>query len=262
MFPLYVFFGFLLGAVVGSFLNVVILRMGSGRSLGGRSFCFTCARQLHWYELVPICSYFALRGKCRSCGSSISVQYVLIELLTAAIFALLFWKFAPLSYLEAWWLLYYLLVFSILIVIVGYDWRHKVIPDGLSFLFSALSLGAISVEAYLYGFSWGPFLAGPLLSLPFVLLWVFSRGRLMGLGDGKLVLGIGWFLGFLKGFTAILFAFWIGAVVMLSLILIQRLFVRTNSLTMKSEIPFGPFLILGLALVFFTEVTILTLLIL
>ena len=85
----------------------------------------------------------------------------------------------------------------------------------------------------------------------FALLWLISRGRWMGLGDAKLVLGVGLLLGPQGGVSAVILAFWLGAVVGVALILCQRLFARRRSLTIKSEIPFAPFIVAGLGLVLF-----------
>src|SRR3989344_244845 len=84
-------FVFLFGAVVGSFLNVVILRLNTGQSIvSGRSKCFTCAKKLKWHELLPIVSFVFLRGKCSACKTKISWQYPLVETITGIIFVLLF----------------------------------------------------------------------------------------------------------------------------------------------------------------------------
>ena len=76
----------ILGLCVGSFLNVIILRRGK-RSLSWRSECMSCAKTLAWYDLIPIASWVILRGRCRACGSSISIQYPLVEAATAILFA-------------------------------------------------------------------------------------------------------------------------------------------------------------------------------
>src|SRR3989339_1660823 len=84
-------FVFLFGAVVGSFLNVVILRLNTGQSIvSGRSKCFNCAKKLKWRELLPIISFVFLRGKCSACKAKISWQYPLVETITGIIFVLLF----------------------------------------------------------------------------------------------------------------------------------------------------------------------------
>ena len=99
-------------------------------------------------------------------------------------------------------------------------------------------------------------LAGPMLFFPFWALWFVSQGRWMGLGDGKLALGIGWFLGATLGGSAIMLAFWIGAAWALLHMAYQRLAAGFSGvkLSMNSEIPFGPFLILGTIVVYFTGV--------
>ncbi len=151
-------------------------------------------------------------------------------------------------------------------MMVVYDIRHKIIPDGVVYTFAILSLGKILITIPFVELFHFPalldLLSGPILFLfPFFFLWFISKGEWMGLGDGKLALGMGWFLGFAYGISAIVLGFWIGAVVGLLILLVQKIG-KGNSplsfglghLTMKSEIPFGPFLILGLLLVFFLHI--------
>jgi prepilin signal peptidase PulO-like enzyme (type II secretory pathway) len=90
--------------------------------------------------------------------------------------------------------------------------------------------------------------------LPFFILWLVSAGKWIGLGDGKLALGIGWYLGFVNGISAIVLGFWIGAVYAVMMMLIERLNRDSKNITMKSEIPFAPFLILGIIVEFFLRV--------
>jgi leader peptidase (prepilin peptidase)/N-methyltransferase len=92
------------------------------------------------------------------------------------------------------------------------------------------------------------------LFVPFWILWFYSKGVWIGLGDGKLAIGIGWLLGPVYGLSAIVVAFWIGAIFGLALLLISRLVKRFTCITMKSEIPFGPFLIVGALLILFFQV--------
>ena len=274
---------FIFGSIVGSFLNVVILRYNTGKTLSGRSQCFSCQRKLRWHELLPVVSFLALRGKCRTCRSKISIQYPLVEFLTGVIFALtasktlslgvlfsnidlqppFYFSHIPIVYtlLTA----YYLLLFSFLVVIFVYDLRHKIIPDTFVYLFIILSPLSLFLDQSSFEFQTVQFwdvLAGPLLFLPFFLMWFFSSGRWMGLGDGKLAWGIGWFLGLERGVSAILFAFWLGAAVSLSLLFLScvrraslfrrySLFPAFKNLTIKSEVPFAPFLIIGMWIVFF-----------
>ena len=258
---------FILGTIVGSFLNVVILRYNTGVSFfSGRSFCPSCNKKLSWYELVPIISFFILRRKCAGCGSKISWQYPLVELTTGLLFLSTLYALRSTLSFDAYYLLstiYYLLVWSILIVIFVYDLRHKIIPDGLVFLFAGLSLAYLVVSTgwgnILHAPYYWNFLAGPLFALPFAALWFFSQGRWMGLGDAKLALGIGWFLGLIKGGSAIILGFWMGAIVGLALIGISKLSIAKrfrSNYGLKSEIPFGPFLILGTIIAFFFNINI------
>lgn len=259
--PVLFTFVFIFGAIIGSFLNVVILRGEKEEKLNGRSYCPQCKKKLAWYELVPILSYLFQRGHCRGCGKKVSVQYPLVEVTTGAIFVLVVQGASHFTFVSSVLLLFQLAIWSLLIVIAVYDLRTKLIKDAYSYTFAALALGAVVFEtavtcATQCTIPTAHLLAGPLFFLPFYLLWKVSDGRWIGLGDGKLALGIGWFLGLSAGGTAILLAFWIGAAISLLLLGIQKLFTNLFSkkyptLSFKSEIPFGPFLILGVFIVFF-----------
>lgn len=246
------FLFFCFGIIIGSFLNVVIYRLNTKRSLGGRSACMSCRTQLRFYELVPLVSFLLLRGRCKTCKTKISKQYPLVEAVTGVVFALLFLKFqavfnvAPIVFVGTF--AFYAFNFLTLLVIAVYDIKHKIIPDGL-----ALAVGIASfVGLFLfnrYGFNphmptvW-EFLAGPIVALPFALLFFMSRGAWMGFGDVKLSIGLGWLLGISRGFDGVVLACWIGAIIGVSL-----MFGRTKY-HLKSELPFAPFLVLGAFLVF------------
>ncbi len=246
---------FIFGTIIGSFLNVVILRYGQ-KSLNGRSICLACKQQLKWFELVPVLSFLFLRGKCRNCQQKISWQYPLVEFATGLTFWLIFIFVGGQNLI---YLLYLWVIFSLLIIIFVYDLYHKLIPDLWVFLFSGLALANFLIFDFQgFGFSlinnlW----AGPILALPFAFLWFISRGRWMGLGDAKLSLGIGWFQGLVKGSSAIILGVWIGAVVGLFLVALSRVMRKKQlsfmgkNFTIKSELPFAPFLIIGVMLVFF-----------
>ncbi len=233
---------------MGSFLNVVGLRFNSGLGIMGRSFCTVCQRQLHAIELLPIASFFFLKGRCFKCKTPISWQYPLIELWTGLIFVSIYiklWTFA-FSFIEMVTLLAYAVIFSIYVVIVIYDLRHKIIPNSL--VYSTIFLGII-LHIFLVGFSPLDWLAGPILFSFFGLIWLVSRGRAMGFGDAKLGLSIGLLLGFAEGFSGIVLAFWIGTAITLLYMAYMRLRSPLSHggkrLTMKSEVPFAPFMILG-----------------
>ena len=252
-------FVFILGTIIGSFLNVVILRLNTGRSLGGRSFCMSCGCKLRWFDLIPILSWLILRGRCRSCSTKVSPQYPLVEFVTAILFVLLFWSVTPFlvqyPYLAVMSFVWNAIIFSILIVVFVYDIYHKIIPNSLVYTFAILTLLQRVVMFPIHDV-YTPLTildltAGLIMFLPFFLLWYLSKGRWIGLGDGKLVLGIGWYLGFVHGLSAIILAFWIGAIFVVALMLIDRLKRDSKNITMKTEIPFAPFLIVGVLIEFF-----------
>lgn len=254
-------FSFLFGACIGSFLNVVIYRYNTGMSLNGRSQCFSCGRRLAWFDMFPIMSFLVYRGRCRKCKSKISWQYPVIEFVTALLF-LAIYKVDGLTSV----LVFDFIVFGTLIVMTVYDIRHKIIPDGLIVIFAVAGLVKMLLPVT-YGGSvsvWD-ILAGFIFYIPFYLLWKISDGKWIGLGDGKLAIGIGAFLGLQLGLTAIVLGFWAGAIFGMAYLALQRicnsawfsrtklgLFFARNSLTMKSELPFAPFLILGVLIVFFS----------
>lgn len=254
---------FCFGLIIGSFLNVVILRKNK-KPLSGRSACSYCGKKLGFFELVPVLSFIFQKGKCRACYKKISWQYPLVELITAFLF-FFSWKFYFLKnynlinfdFLALFDFFSLLLIFSLLIIIFVYDFQYKLIPDEWNFSFAGVALLRVFFLNF-NGFSWDSFIwAGFILATPFVLLWLISKGEWLGLGDAKLALGIGWFLGLLKGSSAIILGVWLGAFVSLFLIFLskfhkqKRLSFLPNNLTIKSEVPFAPFLISGTILIFF-----------
>ena len=240
---------FIFGAVVGSFLNVIILRLNTGQSIvSGRSKCFTCAKKLKWHELLPIASFVFLRGKCSACKAKISWQYPLVETTTGLLFLLISNLKSQISNLG---IVYLWIIFSVLIIVAVYDYHHQIIPNLFVWIFNGLAFLSLfnSFRISDFGFrilNWNNLLAGFMLFVFFALLWGVSKGKWMGFGDAKLALGIGWFLGITEGVAAITLAFWIGAIVGVSL-----LYLNKKKYGLKSSIAFGPFMILGTAISFF-----------
>lgn len=246
---------FVFGLIIGSFLNVVVYRYNTEKSFGGRSACMSCQSQLHWYELIPLFSFFALRGRCLSCKTKIGAQYPLVELVTGLVFSGIFLKFQDIFFSSTLQFVvtyaYYGVMFCLLIVIAVYDIKHKIIPDMLSLIFGILAF----VGLFLFsGFSFNPhipkmfeFLSGILIATPFALTWLISKGTWMGLGDAKLALGLGYFLPLGRVLSGVVVAFWSGAIIGLVLLLFSKKY------KIKSEIPFAPFLVLGVLLAFLFE---------
>ncbi len=238
---------FSLGLIIGSFLNVVIFRLNTGKGLGGRSACMSCRNVLSWYELVPLMSYIALWGRCKNCKIKISWQYPLVELLAGLAFAILFFKFQDLFFLSpsgfAITFAFYAFLASLLIIITIYDIKHKIIPDILALIFALATFAGLFLFIDFKFFPHLPslleFSAGLIVSLPFAFLWLVSKGKWMGLGDAKLLVGIGWLLGLSRALSALALAFWAGSIIGLMLVMLNKKY------GMKSEIPFAPYLVLG-----------------
>lgn len=235
----------LFGLIIGSFLNVVILRHNTGHRNHDRSMCLSCATSLRWYELLPLISFFAFGRKCRTCKSAISWQYPLVELATSALFVLVTMHTTPLllagnitMFIVQWILL--ASIWSLLVVIFVYDLYHTIIPN--VFVYSAAVL-ALVYRLTFFAFPSPVFsvdiVAGLILAFPFALLWVISRGRWLGLGDAKLAMVIGWLVGLSTGVSVIVLAVWIAAGVGVYLLVMS--WIRHTHL--NHELPFAPFLI-------------------
>ena len=224
-------FTFLFGAVIGSFLNVVIYRLPRGQSLvRPGSACPACGHGLGVPDLVPILSYIFLRARCRYCRAAISWQYPLVEFLTGASFCLLLQRYGPgLAFAG-------LAVYAaMLIAIAGIDLEHMIVPDSLSLpgilLGLLLGLARGRVVSALLGAAVG---GGFLLVIYFATLILLKKEGL-GLGDAKLLALIGAFLGWEGALFAIFLASIVGSVIGLGLLACGRL-------RRGEPMPFGPFI--------------------
>ncbi|MDP2637406.1 MAG: prepilin peptidase [bacterium] len=234
------FIVFVLGLVVGSFLNSVIYRLEQGESaLKGRSYCPHCKHSLSWHDLIPLLSFVLLEGKCRYCGQRISIQYPLVEFSTGAIFFALFSAF---SSFNALFLTYFFSVASLLVVIFVYDLKHYLIPDKILYPAIGLAVGWQVFMIWNFG-NWDLFgisnLGFSILpTLFFLSIYLISKETWMGFGDVKLALFMGLFLGWPNILVALFFAFLAGAAVGVSLMFLKKKH-------LGSKVPFGPFLIAG-----------------
>lgn len=249
-----------LGLIIGSFLNVVVLRYGE-ESLGGRSKCAHCGHTIRWYDLIPVLSWIILRGKCRDCGHWISIQYPLVEAGTGILFFLI--ASAPLSLP---FLVLALPIAALLIAIAVHDFYTTIIPDPWVILLGIFSLiAAVAGAVYTESSVMLALVAGPITALPLFLLWLVSKGQWMGLGDAKLALSFGWLLGIGGGIFSVFFAFILGTIISIPLLVLSKVkFTRGQKnlegsphetekeersgqpqFTMKSEIPFGPYLVVS-----------------
>lgn len=226
----------LVGAVVGSFLNVCIYRLPRHESVvWPASHCTACGRLIAFYDNIPMISYGILRGRCRACRASISIQYPLVELVTAIGYGVIFWHFGLTSVACV-----YALLYSALIVITGTDLSHQVIPDVITLpglVIGILSAAVILPLGILNSLA-GVVVGGGLL---WVLAWLspylFGKEG-MGGGDIKLMAMVGAFLGWKPVLLAIMVGSLIGSIVGLSLIALRVM-------RRDEYLPFGPFLAVG-----------------
>ena len=247
-----------MGLIVGSFLNCVIYRtelqedMPEGSPhrkavsfLRGKSFCPNCKHKLSWQDLIPIFSFIILRGECRYCQKKISWQYPLVELATGILFVLVLSYTFPNLLVTGYWLL----ITCFLIIIFVYDLKHYIIPDKV--IYPAILLAGI--WCFVFGVFFHLYTRYEMINtiysafgaaVFFLLIVLISRGKWMGVGDIKLAFLMGLFLGFPKILVALFLAFFIGAIIGLGLII-------AGKKKMKSEVPFGPFLVTGTFLAMF-----------
>lgn len=235
---------FVLGASVGSFVNVLIERSIQGRDwVRGRSRCDYCQKTLRWFDTIPLFSFLVYRGKTRCCHKNLSWKYPIVELLFGFLFVwwllmgFVFFRLAssPWTVIQpGFWL-----VSAILLLIIGLGDMYygmilmPVIYLGIGLLY-CYRLGVYTKFDYL-----GMLIAG-LLSGGFLLaIRILTKGKGMGDGDPYLAFWTGSILGLSRAFEGMLFAFVIGAIVGIFLIIFKQK-------SLKERIAFGPFLILGL----------------
>ncbi len=235
---------FVLGAAVGSFLNVVALRLPGGRSITGRSRCASCGRQLSSLELVPVFSYLALRGRSRCCSAALSPRYLLVELGVGVLFAA-----AYLLHRGDWFTLALSLVAVCLCAVTFLtDLEHFLILDRVTYP----AFGAAMVIALVHGAVSGGIsgAAGALLATllgaavtaaPIWLLWYFSGERWMGFGDVKFCLAAGALLGWQLGLLMLLASSLLGGA-------FGGYLLAAGRANLKTRIPFGVFLSVGTVL--------------
>ena len=237
---LYIAF-FILGSLWGSFSNVCICRLpNNGNVAKGRSFCPNCKNKIKWFDNIPFFSYLFLKGKCRECSKPISFQYFIVELLTAISFVVIFHIYgASITTLL-------LLILSIFFIIIFFiDLKHFIIPNVLTFPLMIIgflksfdpNLNQTIFPNYINSLIGGLFGYSIIWSIIFFYKKIRKKEG-MGLGDAKLMAVIGfWF-----GWVSIPFTIFISSVVALILVIPSLI---NQSRKMSSEIPFGPYIIIG-----------------
>jgi leader peptidase (prepilin peptidase)/N-methyltransferase len=230
----------LAGAVLGSFANVCIYRLPIQKSIvGGRSFCPKCKKKIVWYDNIPIISFLSLNRKCRKCKKIIPIQYFLVEILNIVLFSIIYFIFG----ISLTSLLLMILAFAFIIVFF-IDLKHYIIPNFLTF--PLMILGFVKsfdpnlnslFPNYLNSLIGGIFGYGIIWSIIFFYKQIRNKEG-MGLGDAKLLAAIGfWF-----GWISIPFVIFSSSIVALILVIPSLL---NKSRKFSSQIPFGPFIIIG-----------------
>lgn len=226
-------FAFLLGAIVGSFLNVCVYRIPAGKSIvSPPSSCPHCGQLIRWYQNIPIISYLLLGGKCASCRAVIALRYPAVECLTGVLFLLVLYFFGFSLATPIYWLFV-----AALVVITFIDLDHQIIPDVISLSGIVVGFGCSFLIPWL---SWVDSLLGILLGggILYAIAWgyeVLAKREGMGGGDIKLLAMLGAFMGWKAILPIVFLSSLLGTLVGVPLMLLRREGTRL-------ALPFGPFL--------------------
>ncbi|TAJ15446.1 prepilin peptidase [Patescibacteria group bacterium] len=258
-------FIFAMGASVGSFINVVTLRFGFSEKVRNRSHCMACDIPIASHDLIPIFSFFFLGGRCRHCKSKLTLQYPIVELLLGVLFLSLWYTMPP--SLTFWSLVNFVsvLVFlSTLVALVVYDLKHTLVP--LAFAYTLLVSGFVATSANAFRISslnpiFDGLIGGAVLFAFFAGIVFVTRGKGMGMGDAYIAGAVGVLLGIWRGIEAVSFGVWIATALYLTLLLLSSLLKKTTLLpapfrvTIRKELPFIPFIAIGVLISLFTNLS-------
>tara|TARA_B110000090_G_scaffold103800_1_gene116548 strand:+ start:366 stop:1109 length:744 start_codon:yes stop_codon:yes gene_type:complete len=237
-----------LGACLGSFANVCIYRLPKTKQIiSGRSFCPKCKKKISWYDNLPIISFLFLSGKCRKCKKVIPLRYLIVELITGISFLLIYLNF------ENLYTITFLSILSLILIMIFFiDLENFIIPDSLNFIIMGLAL----LKNFLPNFDTsliheinqsiiGGMVGYLSIWLIIYLYKTFKKIDGMGFGDAKLMAGIG----LLFGWQSIPFILFVASI--LGLIFVVPSLIKKQK-TMRTEIPFGPFIIAA-CLIYFAQ---------
>lgn len=221
---------FLFGIVIGSFLNVLILRVPSHENfISKRSHCMNCNTELHWYELIPLFSWLGLRGKCRTCKTKISIQYPIVEVANGFLYVVIF----LVKGLNVESLLYCLLC-SALLALSVIDFRTYEIPIGFNIFIGLLGIARVVLDYQ----NWLDYVIGFFSVSAFLLiLYLLSKGRAIGGGDIKLMAAAGLILGWKLNVLSFCIGCILGAIIHV---------IRMKVSHEGKQLAMGPYLSLGI----------------
>ena len=237
-----------MGACLGSFANVCIYRLPKTKQIiSGRSFCPKCKKKINWFDNLPIISFLFLSGKCRKCKKVIPLRYLIVELITGISFLLIYLNFEDLYTIT------FLSILSLILIMIFFiDLENFIIPDSLNFIIMGLAL----LKNFLPNFDTsliheinqsiiGGMVGYLSIWLIIFLYKTFKKIDGMGFGDAKLMAGIG----LLFGWQSIPFILFVSSI--LGLIFVVPSLIKKQK-TMRTEIPFGPFIIAA-CLIYFAQ---------
>ena len=240
---MFIIFFFIFGAIFGSFINCLVYRLHSEKTMLGRSFCPKCKHTLGFFDLFPLFSYIFLKAKCRYCKEKIGIQYFLVELFTGIIFSFGYWVyFINKVGLEtnSLFLVFYLIISLFLIIIFIYDLKYYLVLDSIvwpviiiSFLFNFFILKVDLLNLLI---------AGAIGASFFGIQFIVSKGKWIGGGDILIGLLIGFVLGWPKVILAIFMSYILGSIIGIILLSFKKK-------GWSSQLPFGPFLVFSTWLV-------------
>lgn len=238
-------FIFVLGLILGSFVNVLVYRLPRGRGVvKGRSHCPHCRKKLLWGDLVPVLSFIWLDGRCRYCRKPISWRYPTVELISGMLFLLSWWYFAPMGIGT---MIFYVFLLETLLTLALIDMAFlllldKVILFGLA---GTLLYGVLEMTGLIAGglkiISWSHLLSALFFLALLGSLWFVSKGRWIGLGDAKLMGWLGLVLGWPGAWITLYLAIVIGGIISLGLYVSKKA-------GLKTKLPFGAFICLAAGL--------------
>lgn len=240
-------FVFIFGLIFGSFFNVVLLRKNTGESvIFNGSRCFSCGKKLKFIDLIPVLSFLWRRGRCRYCGSRISWQYPIAEVGVGIMGVLIYSKF-PISNLQSLTsFIFYFAAFSLFFLIAAYDFRNKIIDKHFLYGFGVFAIAEFLRRGPPAGGLADDLASSFFIALLFYFLWRFSSGVWMGRGDADSAFAAAIFLGFPQNVFMLFLSFWIGGFIGLVLLLDKKF-------SLKTEVPFGPFLAAALFLTWYFD---------
>ena len=233
--------------ILGNFANVCIYRLPLNKQIvAGRSFCPKCKKKINWYDNIPLISFILLEGKCRKCKKEISIKYLLVELISGISFVFIFLNYN--NYLEIAFLQVLVIIFLIIFFI---DLKHFIIPDSLNFSLIILAISKNFIPNFESNFTYdlNQSIVGGILGYFVIWIIIFLYKKIknldaMGLGDAKLMAGIG----LLFGWKSIPFVLFVSAIIGL-ISVIPSLINKTKNL--RTEIPFGPYIIVSTIIYYF-----------